>query len=134
MALGKIDHIECYVGDLEKAKKYLTEKMGFKFLRSLGDAGTGIQLKSPAGDFTLDFFQGSEEAYKRQQRVKPGGLLHLNHIAFKVDDINKEFEELKSKGVTTQSGADAPGFNPLTGRLHFGVLDADGCYWIQVTD
>ena len=129
MALGKIDHIECYVGDLEKAKKYFTEKLGFKFLRCLG--GDGIELQSPAGDFSFDLHQGSEELYKAE-RERPGGPCHVLHIAFKVDDINKEYEELKSKGVLFAGTGDAPGFNPVSGRTLAGVRDADGCYWIQL--
>jgi len=60
--------------------------------------GKSMELTSPAGDFSFDFHQGSEEQYKRERGRLPGGPYHVGHIAFEVDDINKEFEELKSKG------------------------------------
>ena len=58
--------------------------------------------------------------------------LHFNHIAFKVADINKEFEELKNKGVSFNRPA--PMFNPTTGRTLASVLDEEGHSWIQLTD
>ncbi len=95
MALGKIDHIDFTVDDLEKAEEYFAKKLGFKLLKRFEYEGAkGIVLTSPAGDFFLDLHQGSEEAYKAE-RERPGGPCHFGHIAFKVDDINKEWEELK---------------------------------------
>ena len=55
----------------------------------------------------------------------------FNHIAFKVDDINKEYEELKSKGVPVHP--DDPEFNPTTGRTLVDVLDANKRVWVQLT-
>ena len=130
MALGKIDHIDVSVDDLEKAEEYFTKKLGFKLMRRTYE-GTGIELTSPAGDFFLDLHQGTEELYKRE-RERPGGAGHFQHIAFKVDDVNKEVEELKSKGVSFVG--DAPGFNPVSGRTLAGINDADGCYWLQLSE
>ena len=131
MALGKINHIDFTVDDLGKAEEYFTKKLGFKLLRRTEHAGKSIELTSPAGDFLFDFHQGSEEVYKTGREKSPG-LPHFNHIAFKVDDINKEFEELKSKGVPFKG--DAPKFAPTTGRTLADAADADGRYWIQLTD
>ena len=131
MALGKIDHIDFYVDDLEKAEEYFTKTLGFKLLRRTEHAGKSIELQSPAGDFFFDFHQGSEEGYKQMREI-PGGPCHFGHIAFKVDDINKEYEELKSKGVSFLE--DAPVFYPPTGRTLAAAADADGRYWIQLTD
>ena len=131
MALGKIDHIDITVEDLEKAEEYFTKKLGFKLLRRTEHAGKSIELTSPAGDFFFDLHQGSEELYKRE-RERPGGPCHFGHIAFKVDDINKECEELKSKGVPVIP--DTPFFNPTTGRTVVTAPDTDGHYWIQLTD
>jgi len=129
MALGKIDHIEVLVDDLEKAEEYFTKRLGFKLLRRVWE-GKGLELTSPAGDFFFNLYQGSEELYKRE-RERPGGPCHFSHIAFKVDDINKEFEELKSKGVSFSQ--DAPFFFPTSGRTLVDVLDADGRWWLQLS-
>ena len=121
MALGKIDHIDLSVTDLEKAEKYFTEKLGFKLLRRIEHAGKSIELQSPAGDFFFDLHQGDEGLYRTE----------INHIAFSVDDINKECEDLKSKGVSLRN--DAPVFNPTTGRTLVNVIDFDWHFWIQLT-
>ncbi len=133
MALGKIDHIAFIVDDLEKAEEYFTKKLGFKLLRRTKHGGKAIELTSPAGDFFFDLKQGSEEVYKDMREKRPGWPYHFNHIAFKVDDINKDFEELKSKGVPFLR--DAPRFNPTTGRTLAPFEDADGhMWWMQLTD
>ncbi len=132
MALGKIDHIDVWVGDLEKAEEYFIKKLGFKLLRRTKHAGKSIELTSPAGDFFFDLHQESEEAYNKREKEIPGGHCRFSHIAFKVDDINKEFEELKSKGVSFVG--DAIVFNPTSGRKLGQFLDADGRWWLQLTD
>ena len=133
MALGKIDHIAVGVDDLEKAEEYFIKKLGFKLLRRIYE-GEGIMLTSPAGDFVLDLHQMTDErrdAHKTQQEAE-GGPFYFGHIAFKVDDINKEIEELKSKGVLF--GGDPPSFNPMTGRALATAADADGHVWIQLSE
>ena len=133
MALGKIDHIDISVDDLEKAEEYFTKKLGFKLLRRTEHGGKSIELQSPAGDFLFDLHEARGELYEAwKKKEAPGGPLFLSHIAFKVDNIKKEFEELKSKGVSFLK--DAPGFNPTTGRTLANVADADGRFWIQLTD
>ena len=134
MALGKIDHIDIFVDDLEKAEEYFIKKLEFKLLRRFEhgrQAGKSIELQSAAGDFFFDLHQGSEEQYKRVREEAPG-FPHIHHIAFKVDDINKEVEELRSKGVSFRQ--DAPLFNPITGRTFANAPDADGRYWIQLSE
>jgi len=133
MALGKIDHIDLTVDDLEKAEEYFTKKLGFKLLRRTKHGGKSIELQSPAGDFFFEFRQMTDEIrdeYKTEQEASRWPI-YFNHIAFKVDDINKEFEEMKSKGVPFSS--DAPYFNPTTGRTLAPAPDADGRFWIQLT-
>ncbi len=129
MALGKIDHICFYVDDLEKAEEYFTKRLGFKLLRGTEHGRKSIELTSPAGDFFLEFYKVSEERYKAAKEMSPG-LPHFSHVAFKVDDINKEVEELISKGVLFK---EAPHFNPESGRTLANTSDADGRYWIQLS-
>jgi len=131
MALGKIHHIDITVDDLEKAEEYFIKKLGFKLLRYTEHGGKAIEISSPAGDFFLDLHQGSEKRYKALREKTTLGPCHFGHIAFKVDDINKEYEELKSKGVSFRE--DAPVFNSSTGRTLAGAADADGRYWIQLS-
>jgi len=132
MALGKINHIDVTVDDLEKAEEFFTRKLGFRLLRHTEHGGKSIEISSPAGDFFFDLHQGSEKLYKAWKKGTTLGPCHFGHVAFKVDDINKEYKELKSKGVSFKE--DAPVFNPTTGRTLADVADADGRYWIQLTD
>ena len=61
-----------------------------------------VSIELPAGDFFLDLHQGDEGLYRTE----------INHIAFSVDDINKEYEDLRSKGVSLRPAA--PTFVPRT--------------------
>jgi len=121
MALGKIDHIDISVGDLEKAEKFFTQKLGFRLLRRTEHGGKSVELQSPASDFFFDVHEGDEGSYKTE----------INHITFSVDDISKECEDLTNKGVTLRH--DVPVFNPTTGRTLVNVLDFDGHSWIELT-
>ena len=139
MALGKIDHMAVGVDDLEKAEEYFIKKLGFKLLRRVYE-GKGLELTSPAGDFVLDIAQGNEEEWRAEAREHMGGPgrlclggpAHFSHIAFKVDDVNKEREELKSKGVSV--GPHVSGFNPVSRRKLTTIPDADGRFWIQLSE
>jgi len=98
-------------------------------LRGTEHGRKSIELTSPAGDFFFEFYQRSEERYKAAIEKSPG-LPHFSHVAFKVDDINKEVEELKSKGVPFKQ---AIHFNPESGRTLVIAPDADGRHWIQLS-
>ena len=134
MALGKIDHMDFTTGDLEKAEEYLIKKLGFKPLRRIEhqDKSISSELTSPAGDFVLQLHLGDEEKLKEKREQALKESLFFNHIAFRVDDINKEYEELKSKGVSFLK--DAPAFNPASGRILANAVDEDGRPWIQLCD
>lgn len=129
MALGKINHIDFCVDDLEKTVKYFTEKMGFKEVRRTHGGGS-VELVSPAGDEIFEFSRVTEE-YLR----KPGVIdrPYLNHICFEVEDIDKEYEELKSKGVHFED-ADIPKYFAPTDRKLATTFDADDRRWIQLVE
>ena len=69
---------------------------------------------------------------KPAKEKSPGWPYYFNHIAFGVDDINKEYEDLKSKGVSFRPAA--PAFIPTSGRTVINAADADGHFCIQLTD
>ncbi len=134
MTLGKIHHISFTIDDLEKAEEYLIKKLGFKLLRRIEhrDKSISSELTSPAGDFVLQLHQGDEEKLKNKREHALEGSLFFNHIAFKVDDINTAFKELKSKGVSFE--ANSPKFSRATGRATANLVDEHGRIWIQLTD
>lgn len=129
MAIGKINHIEFFVDDLKKTEKYFIQKLGFKLVRRTEHAGGAVELVAPAGEGII--FEFHQRKVGEQLKDKdPLGWPAFNHIAFEVDDIGKEYKELKGKGV--QFTGSAPNFNPLTGRTLADTYDADGRMWIQL--
>ena len=137
MALGKINHLQFYVEDLEETRKYFTEKLWFKFL-GRGHGGRSVDLVSSEGGPIFEFHQITEE-YKTAKAEERPDLAHvasdrrpyLDHIAFEVDDMDKAYEELKSRGVTFK---EAPGLNPLNNRKLADTCDAEGKRWIQLQE
>jgi catechol 2,3-dioxygenase-like lactoylglutathione lyase family enzyme len=132
MTLGNIDHICFTVDNLEKAEKYLTN-LGFKPLRRFENKGSiTSELTSPPGDFVLQLNLGTEEKLKSLRERALEWSLYFDHIAFKVKDINKEFNELKSRGVSFNNVA--PKYNTDTHRTLASALDEDGRHWIQLSE
>ena len=134
MALGKIDHIDITVEDLGKTVDFFVNKLGFKVRRETDHAGKSVELTSPNGDFFFDFHQLDD---KLDQEWKTGylgspGPLRFCHIAFKVDDIDKEFKDLKDSGVKIHQ--EKPFQHPDTHRKIADVRDEIGRCWIQITD
>ena len=125
MALGKVNHLQFHVTNVEKTVKYFTEKLGFKIVRRVkrptGDMH--IELASPAGDLEFHFVPVTEESKNNPDRP------YLEHLAFEVTDLRKECEELKSKEVPFHYG---PEFEQHTGRSLAGIRDAEGRGWIQL--
>ena len=140
MAFGKINHLEFLVDDLEEAVKYFTEKLGFKLVRRF-DVGWGfgkaVEVKAPNGTEIFELHQVTDE-FKEQIKKAPGWA-YFNHIAFEVEDLDKEYEELKSKGVYFETDgptptADTPHFQPATGRKLVTTFDAEGHKCIQLVE
>ena len=132
MAFGKINHLEFLVDDLEEAVKYFTEKLGFKLVRRF-DVGWGfgkaVEVKAPNGTEIFELHQVTDE-FKKEIEKAPGWA-YFNHIAFEVEDIDKEYEELTNKGVKF---AGPPHFNPESGRKLAQTREPDGREWIQLQE
>jgi 4-hydroxyphenylpyruvate dioxygenase-like putative hemolysin len=133
MAIGKLDHLDFSVANLKKAQDYLVKKMGFTFIRQNvhDDKSISIEMRAPAGDFVIQIHEASEEALKKRKESAEYPM-YFNHIAFKPDNINKTFEELKKNGVSFRQKV--PTLNPVTGRMLANAVDEDGHHWVQLTD
>lgn len=134
MVLGKLDHIDLIVGDIEKAEEYFVGSLGFKLRRHTAHGGKAVELTSPSGDFFLDLHQVSEELIREWREGRPPqiGPVFFNHISFEVEDMGKAYEELQEKGVPIWQAT--PFTHPDTGRKLADIADADGRYWIQITE
>ena len=129
MALKRIHHIDIFVDNIEKISEHFIDKLGFQPVKKSVHVGKSIELAIPAGEeVRFEFHEMTEEYRKTHQKEMAYGKPDIDHIGFEVDDINKEFEELKSKGVEFKS---TPQVNPL-GRKLCRTVDADGRGWLQL--
>ena len=83
-----IDHLEICVADIDAVAEFY-KKLGFEEVRRTKHHGDAVELRIPGTKTIFEFHTGKEEEV-------PG----LNHIAFRVDDIEAAVAELQDKGVT----------------------------------
>ena len=98
MELKRVDHIGIAVKNLDES---------VQFYESLGFKATGYEVVAeqkvkvaflPCGDSELELLESTTEdgpIAKFIEKTGPG----IQHIAIRVDDIDKALEELKEKGV-----------------------------------
>jgi catechol 2,3-dioxygenase-like lactoylglutathione lyase family enzyme len=106
-----IDHLDIGVNDLEKCVKDLQD-MGFKVLRRIDHHGGTVQLQCP----------GINQPIFELHPVGADGVwdARVNHIAFRVDDIQETYDDLTSKGLVFTS---RPKFVKDTGRTNCNLDD-----------
>lgn len=140
MAIGKLDHIQFGVNNLKEATKFFTEKLGFERMPPSEGPGPRIAtLRSPAGDLLFDLEEVTEEIRKRGAEPFSArtaedhvpGRSYVNHICFAVDDLDKEYEELKSKGVEFLG---PPYTTPGRGRYRVNLFDPDRRFLVQLIE
>ena len=97
-----IDHLNAYVlvvRDLEKCLAFYRDKLGFKpehqeegfaYLTFNGQGGAGLALSSIEGAVKLI----SESQIRPHEKT-----IHRNYFVVFLKDVDKEYEELKAKGV-----------------------------------
>ena len=99
MNLTVIHHIAIIVSNYEKSKDFYVNKLGFQILRENYREERGdYKLDLKLGECELEIFSGKNNP-KRPSYPESCGLRHL---AFKVDDIEKEVEELKALGIEVE--------------------------------
>lgn len=96
MSLETIHHIAIIVSDYEKSREFYVEKLGFEIIRE--------NFRKERGDYKLDLRLGDCELELFGIAGSPERLSYpeacgLRHLAFRVDCIEEEIEELKKKGI-----------------------------------
>ena len=115
-----IDHIEIIVRDVKQYVEFY-QKLGFKLLSWTEHHGGSAELQLPGENqpiFEIHTLLGEEN---------PG----INHISFKVVDIDKTYEDLRAKGI--DSFYKPPHPSPSTGRKNVLLRDPDG-WRLQLSD
>ena len=118
MILG-IDHIELIVRDVDEHVEFFTA-MGFDLLRRTSHHGDSAELQLPGADqpiFEIHSVSGEEQ---------PG----VNHIAFRAEDVQQSYGELRSAGLRFEG---EPGLVESTGRTIANFRDPDG-WRMQLVD
>jgi methylmalonyl-CoA/ethylmalonyl-CoA epimerase len=95
----KIDHIGIAVKNLDEALKFYEEVLGIKCV------GTEVveeqKVKTaflPIGDTEVELLEATDEDSPIAKFIEKRGE-GIQHIAYRVDDIEKALEEVKAKGI-----------------------------------
>ena len=114
-----IDHIELVVRDV-KAHVEFYQKLGFELLTWTDHHGGSAELKLPGDN------QPILEIHAVMTEENPG----INHISFKVVDIDKTHAELVARGVEFHKDVHP---SRATGRKNALLRDPDG-WRLQLSD
>ncbi|WP_069650618.1 methylmalonyl-CoA epimerase [Caloranaerobacter ferrireducens] len=95
----KVDHIGIAVKNLEETLKFYQEVLGLKL--------DGIEIVEeqkvkvaflPIGDTEIELLESTDKEGPIARYIEKKGE-GIQHIAYRVDDIEKAIEEMKSKGI-----------------------------------
>ena len=97
--VNKIDHIGIAVKNLDETLKFYEEVLGIKCI------GTEVveeqKVKTaflPIGDTEVELLEATDEDSPIAKFIEKRGE-GIQHIAYRVDDIEKALEEVKAKGI-----------------------------------
>ena len=126
MNVLKIDHIGIAVADLEAAKNFY-ELLGLKVtdVEEVKEQKVKVAFV-PVGDSEVELLESTEPDGPIAKFIEKKGQ-GMQHIAFRVDDIEAALEELKAKGVKLidekpRYGAGGARIAFLHPKSTFGVL------------
>lgn len=117
--ITQIDHIELIVRDVDEYCDFL-QKLGFKLLLKSGHHGGSAELQ-------LD---GPNQPIIEIHTVIGEEVPGLNHIAYRVDNVQAAYEDYLSKGIVIPK---EPKFGAVTGRTNINFRDPDG-QRVQIVD
>jgi len=96
---GKIDHIGIAVANLDETLKVYTDILGLKLHGTETVADQKVRVAFlPVGDTEIELLESTEADGPIAKFIENKGQ-GIQHIAFKVDNIEDALEELRSKGV-----------------------------------
>ena len=99
MKIKHIDHIGIAVKSIEQAGKFYTEILGLKIqdIENVADQKVNVAFL-PITDSELELLESTELDGPVSKYINARGE-GVQHIAFRVENIEEALEELKSKGV-----------------------------------
>lgn len=123
MKLNAIHHVAIIVSDLQKAKDFYVDKLGFEVIRE--------NYRKPRDDWKVDLKLGEgDDAVELEifaepnppERVSRPEACGLRHLAFRVDDVDQTVRELKEKGIECEPAR----LDDYTGKKMTFFFDPDG--------
>lgn len=115
----QIDHIELIVRDVAAYEEFFTA-LGFKVVLRSNHHGGSVELQLP----------GPNQPVFEIHKVCGEEVIGVNHIAFRVDDVNEAYALFQQKGYEIIG---APRFSTHTGRTNMNGRDPDG-WRVQICD
>jgi methylmalonyl-CoA/ethylmalonyl-CoA epimerase len=99
MEIKHIDHIGIAVKNIEQAGKFYTEILGLKIqdIENVADQKVNVAFL-PITDSEVELLESTEPDGPVSKYIDAKGE-GVQHIAFRVENIEEALEELKSKGV-----------------------------------
>ena len=99
MELKRVDHVGIAVKNLEEAVNFYETAIGLKAVGYETVAEQKVKVAFlPCGDSELELLESTEPDGPIARFIEKNGP-GIQHIAIRVDDIDKALEELKEKGV-----------------------------------
>ena len=130
MELKRVDHVGIAVKNLDES---------VKFYESLGFKATGYEVVAeqkvkvaflPCGDSELELLESTEPDGPIARFIEKNGP-GIQHIAIRVDDIDKALEELKAQGVRLID--QTPRYGAGNARIAFVHPKATGGVLLELT-
>lgn len=97
--VGKVDHIGIAVKSIDEALKFYTDVLGLKCTGYEEVLEQKVKTAFiPAGDSEIELLESTSDDGPIAKFIEKKGE-GIQHIALRVDDIEKAIEDLKSKGI-----------------------------------
>ena len=130
MELKRVDHVGIAVENLDESVKFY-ESLGFKASGYEVVAEQKVKVAFlPCGDSELELLESTEPDGPIARFIEKNGP-GIQHIAIRVDDIDKALEELKEKGVRLID--QTPRYGAGNARIAFVHPKATGGVLLELT-
>ena len=131
MELKRVDHIGIAVKNLEEAVNFYETAIGLKAVgyETVEEQKVKVAFL-PCGDSELELLESTEPDGPIARFIEKNGP-GIQHIAIRVDDIDKALEELKEKGVRLID--QTPRYGAGNARIAFVHPKATGGVLLELT-
>ena len=125
LKIKSLQHIGIIIPDVEKSAEWYIEKSGFEKMGEFwADGSHVIFVKNQASGVMFELIQRPEGSAQAKEVLENGGT--IDHVAYEVADLEKEFAHAKELGLDIIEGiCDVPTFWD-NGFRYFLVHSAGG--------